>query len=209
MTPGFPSPALGGSSTEPPPPHAAPGVPSSIASRGVGIDFPRADNRAGPKSASVGVLPIQGAETLLWAYAQVSGSVEIDQDTVDYSNLSNIRNKLARSGPIGGGRMDLHDRSPNSAQQSEGSWSSFFGLSSLSPYRTSSPSPSSFLSSMLSVRSNPARMTPQPSPSGAPNSLPTFNPPQSMLAVDLTLAPGESKTCAYTSLQHHQSPLIV
>lgn len=41
-------------------------------------------------------------------------------------------------------------------------------------------------------------MMPQPGPSGAPNSLPTFNPPQSMLAVDLTLAPGESKTYTYT-----------
>jgi RAB6A-GEF complex partner protein 2 len=142
---------------------------------------------------------------LLWAYAQVSGSVEIDQDTVDYGNLSTIRTKLARSGPIGGGRMDLHDRTPNSAQQNDGSWSSFFGLSSLSPYRNSSPSsPSSFLSSMLSVRSSSARMTPPPGPSGIPNALPTFNPPQSMLAVDLTLAPGESKTCARPFSNQHE-----
>ncbi|KIM32590.1 hypothetical protein M408DRAFT_62228 [Serendipita vermifera MAFF 305830] len=195
VTPGFPSPALAGSSAEPPLPHAAPGAPSSTDSRGAGIEFPRGGNR---KSASVGILPIQGAETLLWAYAQVSGNVEIDEDTVDYSNLSIIRTRVARSGPIGGGRMDLHDRNTGSPQQTEGSWSSFFGLSSLSPYRNTSPSPSSFLSSMLSVRANPARMMPQPGPSGAPNSLPTFNPPQSMLAVDLTLAPGESKTYTYT-----------
>jgi RAB6A-GEF complex partner protein 2 len=212
LTPGLASPAIGGPS-EPPPPHAAPGVASSTANpspRGLGIEFPsesRIGKRTGPKSASAGNLPIQGAETLLWAYAQVSGSVEIDQDTVDYSSLSNIRTKLARSGPIGGGRMDLHDRTPNSAPPTDGSWSSFFGLPSLSPYRNTSSSPSSFLSNMVSARSSSARMAP-PSPSGAPNALTTFNPPQSMLAVDLTLGPGESKTCTRT-FSNQQEPALI
>ncbi|KAG8835777.1 hypothetical protein FRC17_001171 [Serendipita sp. 399] len=160
-------------------------------SRGLGIDFPsttRADGRPGPRSASAGTLPIQGSETLLWAYAQVVGNFECDDRIVDSVVLASIRTKLTRSGPVGAGRMDLYDQTPGSTRGTGSGWSSFLGFRSP---RATPPAPGSFFSGLFSNRSSPA-MNNSSDTSG--EAIPILVPSQIVLAVDLTLAPGESKT---------------
>ncbi|CAG7852368.1 SubName: Full=Uncharacterized protein {ECO:0000313/EMBL:CCA68600.1} [Serendipita indica DSM 11827] len=186
-TPAMPSPAIAADSLSAYPTETARSIP-----KGLGIDFPsstRIPDKSGPRSASAGTLPIQGAETLLWAYAQVIGNVEFDPSIINNTVITSIKSRLARGGPIGGGRMDLHDKSPSSNQPSPNSWSSLFGFSSP---RTPASTQTSFLSGLLSSRPTPGRLG--QTVTDDPNTLPTFTPPQSMLAVDLTLAPGESRT---------------
>lgn len=190
-TPAMPSPAIAADSLSAYPTETARSIP-----KGLGIDFPsstRIPDKSGPRSASAGTLPIQGAETLLWAYAQVIGNVEFDPSIINNTVITSIKSRLARGGPIGGGRMDLHDKSPSSNQPSPNSWSSLFGFSSP---RTPASTQTSFLSGLLSSRPTPGRLG--QTVTDDPNTLPTFTPPQSMLAVDLTLAPGESRTYVYS-----------
>lgn len=182
-------------------PHSPPGQPYSHSAhnqstQGLGIAFgsPASRQMATPKprSASSAAFAAQGAETLLWAYAQLSGTVEIDPGAVKEGSIGTLRLRLAQSTPVGGGRMDLYDQTRG---KSDAGWSSWFSVPSLTSIRQASPAPTSFLSSLLSVRPNPTRTPDQASPDSPANVLSTFNPPQSMLAVDLNLLPGESKTC--------------
>ncbi|PVF97533.1 Rgp1-domain-containing protein [Serendipita vermifera] len=170
--------------------------------RGLGIDFPSsasAESRKGAKSSSTGTLPIYGAETLLWAYAQLSGHVEIEPTAADPDKISAIRSQLKRGGPVGGGSMDLHHLNSAPSQTNEGGWSNLFGSSvrSLVSSGTSPSAPSSFLSSLLSPRLSTPKIPKATEKEDPSDSLITFGPPQSMLVVDLTLMPGESRTYSY------------
>lgn len=186
------------------PPHAAPELPSSIANpiprRGLGIEFPSvAGEDRGLRSASAGTLPIPGTETLLWAYAQMSGNVEFEPASVEPKAMSDLKMRLKKKGPIGGGRMDLHEMTPGSAQPSEGIWSSLFGRSAAAAPVTRSTTPTGWMSGWL--RSPAAlKMASQANSDGSTSgdTMWTFNPPQSMLAVDLTLMPGETKSCEWS-----------
>lgn len=210
QTPAFPSPSVDSASFEPVAPHAVHEQPTSIVNpiprRGLGIEFPsRTSEARGPRSASAGTLPIPGTETLLWAYAQVTGNLEIESTSVEPNALNDLKTRLKRSGPIGGGRMDLHEMTPGTAQQAEGIWSSLFGYSgrgntgSATAPTTRSATPTGWMSSWLKSPAT-SRMSNQGNPDGSASgdSIWTFNPPQSMLAVDLTLMPGETKTCKYS-----------
>ncbi|KAG8758419.1 hypothetical protein FRC14_008246 [Serendipita sp. 396] len=191
-TPPVPSPAPSSLSN---PKGNTPGNGARPLSRGLGIDFPsipRTNEKPGPRSASAGTLPIQGAETLLWAYAQVMGSIEMDTKTTNPVVLASIKSKLTRSGPVGAGRMDLHDQTPSSNRNVESSWSTFLGLKSP---RVVSPVPASFFSGLFSSRSSPAVNV---ASDVNAEDIPMLVPSQVMLAVDLTLAPGESKAYTYS-----------
>jgi len=200
QTPAFPSPSLDSAAFDPMPPHAVLELPSSIANpiprRGLGIEFPSAagDGR-GPRSASAGTLPIPGTETLLWAYAQVSGNVEFEPASVEPKALYDLKMRLKKNGPVGGGRMDLHEMTHGSTQPSDGMWSSLFGRSAATALVTRT-APTGWMSGWLrspaTVRM-PNQANSDSSTSG--DTMWTFNPPQSMLAVDLTLMPGETKSC--------------
>jgi hypothetical protein len=200
QTPAFPSPSVHSAALNTMPPHAVPELPSSIANpiprRGLGIEFPSVliEDR-GPRSASAGTLPIPGTETLLWAYAQVSGNVEFEPASVEPKALSDLRMRLKKNGPVGGGRMDLHEMTPGSAQPSEGIWSSLFGRSVATAPVTKNTTPTGWMSGWL--RSPAALRMANSDGSTSADTMWTFNPPQSMLVVDLTLMPGETKSCGW------------
>ena len=138
-----------------------------------------------------------GYETLLWAYVQLSGTVELDPAFSRPEAVRQLAAKLAKR-PVGGGSLDLKEMSPHPTSSSPLSGlGALLGLSSPSigsPGR-GTPSRSGFLSTMFSPRPAPVRSDGASSSAAPSGSLTTFEPPQSLLAVDLALAPGESKSC--------------
>jgi len=150
----------------------------------------------GPRSPSNFNPP--GYETLLWTYAQLSGSVELDPAFSRPDAVRHLAAKLAKR-PVGGGSLDLKESISNSAPSSPLSGlGALLGFGSPSPMGSpvhGTPSRSGFLSSMFSLRPPPARSDGASGGATPSGSLTTFEPPQSLLAVDLALAPGESKSC--------------
>lgn len=138
-----------------------------------------------------------GTEVLLWAYAQLAGTIELDTMTVPSDEVDFLRSRLRTGGAVGGGRMDIDaSRSPGNKG---GFISSFFASPTLSP--SSARSSPSLLSSLFSPSPvmSPGR---HPASYGAgigigqdSEAMPTFESQQSMLVVDLNLAPGESRSC--------------
>jgi RAB6A-GEF complex partner protein 2 len=138
-----------------------------------------------------------GYETLLWAYAQLSGTVELDPAFSRPEAVRHLAAKLAKR-PVGGGSLDLKASTSNSTASSPlGGLGALLGFGSPSSTGTppGTPSRSGFLSSMFSPRPTPIRSDGASSSAAPPGGLTTFEPPQSLLAVDLALAPGESKSC--------------
>jgi len=150
----------------------------------------------GPRSPSNFNPP--GYETLLWAYAQLSGTVELDPAFSRPEAVRHLTAKLAKR-PVGGGSLDLKESMYNPVAASPlGGLGALLGFGSPSP--VGSPAPGTpgrggFLSSMFSPRPTPARLDVASGGAVPSGSLTTFEPPQSLLAVDLALAPGESKSC--------------
>ena len=139
-----------------------------------------------------------GYETLLWAYAQLSGTVELDPAFSRPEAVRLLVAKLAKR-PVGGGSLDVKESISNSVPLSPlGGLGALLGFGSPSPIGSpvhGTPSRSGFLSTMFSLRPPPARLDDAPGGAVPSGSLTTFEPPQSLLAVDLALAPGESKSC--------------
>lgn len=186
-----------------------------------------------------------GSEILLWAYARLVGTLEIDESIVPPAELDSLRAKLRTGGAIGGGRMDIAERAPAAGVSAAspvgltgGLFSTLFGGGGGSPsgFATqSSPTmmtpPQSAVSLGVHTRSPSAGyissfFTGSPGPGvtrarsmshagryggssgggsgllgGAatagedPKSLPTLEVQPSVLAVDLNLAPGETRSC--------------
>jgi len=138
-----------------------------------------------------------GYETLLWAYVQLSGTVELDPAFSRPEAVRQLAAKLAKR-PVGGGSLDLKEMSSYSTASSPLSGlGALLGLRSPpteSPAR-GTPSRGGFLSTMFSPRPTPVRSDGTSGSAAPSGSLTTFEPPQSLLAVDLALAPGESKSC--------------
>jgi hypothetical protein len=138
-----------------------------------------------------------GYETLLWAYVQLSGTVELDPAFSRPEAIRQLAAKLAKR-PVGGGSLDLKEPLSNPTALSPLSGlGALLGLRSPSLVSSapSSPTHSGFLSSMFSPRSTPMRSEGALGSAAPSDSLTIFEPPQSLLAVDLALAPGESKSC--------------
>ncbi|KAG6914179.1 hypothetical protein DXG01_001923 [Tephrocybe rancida] len=163
-----------------------------------------------------------GSELILYAYAQLRGTLHLlpapsSPPTNTNDDATNaLRVRLSRKGTMGGGRMDIsaslapsplptpgsrHRRRPTHARSS-----SFSG--GLMNLLAASPVPSSPVPSPQSPRfpalpsaglglgiDGPATEDEDVDPE-AP--LPTLNIPPAVLAVDLRLAPGESRTYTYS-----------
>ena len=215
------------------PPRGPPHRPSQL---GLGHGPPPAASFAPhlkpPRSAFSSAFPAPNTELILYAYAQLLGTLTITpvEDTPaspdQVRNLNRLRARLSKRKAIGGGSMDITSSlaSPVSPTTGPGRRGSHGRSSSLS----------AGLLSMLSPSSTPPASTSQPfipghrartasvfsmfgSGQGPPASksavglgldttvadedvdpdipLPTLDIQPSMLAVDLTLAPGESRTC--------------
>ena len=187
-----------------------------------------------PRTAFSSSFPIANTELILYAYAQLLGTLTITPlpdgpSSPDQSrNLNRLRTRLLKRKAVGGGSMDISSSlsaqpgSPTSPARrvSHGRSSSLSAglLSMLSP-SSPGPQPSSqpFVpghrartSSVFSLFSN-GQGPPPPSRSAVglgfststseddeidpDQPLPTLEVQPSMLAVDLSLGPGESRTC--------------
>lgn len=169
---------------------------------GLGIQLPSPTRSVGRSTSGGSRSPSKfnppGFETLLWAYAQLSGTVELDPAFSRPEAVRHLVAKLAKR-PVGGGSLDAKESISNSAPPSPLSGlGALLGFVSPSPMGSpvhGTPSQSGFLSSMFSLRPPSARSDGAPGGATPSGSLTTFEPPQSLLAVDLALAPGENKSC--------------
>ena len=153
-------------------------------------------------------------ELILYSYAQLLGTVSItplagaSMSQEHAKTLSGLRIRLLRRPIVGGGSMDITSR-----QRVQERRRTHSRASSLTSGLLSLLSPSS-----SSVPSSPVQSSPPPWKAGGSRSsagvaanggsqedvdpempLPTFEVQPSMLAVDLSLAAGESRTCKYIS----------
>jgi hypothetical protein len=187
----FQAPAQQSQSTSAPPPRLGLGIELSSPSR------PSVSPRSSREPRTPSKFNPPGYETLLWAYVQLSGSVELDPAFSRPEAIRHLAAKLAKR-PVGGGSLDLKEPLSNPAASSPlsglGALLGFSSPSIGSPV-PGTPSRSGFLSSMFSPRPTPIRSDGAPGSAAPSGSLTTFEPPQSLLAVDLALAPGESKSC--------------
>lgn len=140
-----------------------------------------------------------GTETVLWSFAQFSGSYEVDESLIKPGEFEEVKRRLAfgdtlsangSSGAtraIGGGDLG-HDENADAAAAK--GWAAYLrnalggadgGQDSPSRHRRTG-------STMLEVRQKTM----------ASKTIPTFSSPPSIVAVDLNLLPGESKTYSFT-----------
>ncbi|KAF8584974.1 Rgp1-domain-containing protein [Ramaria rubella] len=130
-----------------------------------------------PYTAFSTTFPQPSTELLLYAYAQLTGTLSIDPVLVPSSSeLVDLRDALRKKAAVGGGSLDI-------------------GSGTQLPRVSSSGSIFGFFSSSASTNNTPYH-------SGLPDdtdeSLPTLETQPSMLAIDLTLAAGESRSYSYT-----------
>jgi len=175
----------------------------------------------GPRSTLYQAFAPPGTEVILWAYAKLVGTFEVSEAIVPPAEIDSLRAKLRAGGLLGGGRMDIAEHAPAASGTpgglTSGLFSSFFGSH---PPTTlpQQPSSSGYLSSFF--RNGPSAPKHSRSlningrygggagpssglfdgPMGAGQdvvSLPTLETQLSMLAVDLSLGPGETRSCRY------------
>lgn len=206
---------------------------------GLGIGLPGDIPHDPPRSAFPSTFAQQGTELILYAYVQLGGTLTLESSAGDSkghsSRLNAVRHSLQRMQAVGGGRMDISSslESPAPSKRNSGisqsrhsrsaSLSSAF-MNFLSPPPTTTLQPRtpthkarspSIVGSLISTSvSSPAKF----GASGDDEEiedippetlLPTFDVQPAMLAVDLVLAPGESRSCMRTSTLRRTVSLIV
>ncbi|KAH7104289.1 Rgp1-domain-containing protein [Auriculariales sp. MPI-PUGE-AT-0066] len=117
-----------------------------------------------------------GSELLLWSYAQLSGTLELDDALIRPETQAALRQQLRAARVVGGGRMHLED-----------------GLMPKAPTRSIG---GGFFSSLFGG-GQPAQAQTVQVDDGQP--MPTLETRQTMLVVDLSLTPGEQKSFKYTT----------
>ncbi|PWY98184.1 Rgp1-domain-containing protein [Testicularia cyperi] len=159
---------------------------------------PRSDTGTSPIFPNNDTLP-PGSEKVLWSFVQIGGTAEIDESLIKPGDFENLRKRLAYGDVIGAspvpgsaggtprlvGGGDLgHDDGQDASSRS--GWSSYLrgpfgglGSRSLRHRRTGSTLQDAQERTLQS------------------RAVPTFATPPSILAVDLTLAPGESKSYSF------------
>lgn len=151
-----------------------------------------------------------GTETVLWAFAQFGGHFVLDESLVKPGEFEQVKQKLAGSSSVLGGGLGSRDSLPvigggelgDAAEHEEretsygssrkSSWGSYLrGV--LSPGGAGAKRAS--LSAAQHRRSGSTLLDTREK-TLASRTVPILSNPPSMVAVDLQLAPGESKSCA-------------
>lgn len=179
-----------------------------------------------PRTAFSSTFPQSNAEIILYSYAQLTGTVTLTPlagtpSTAEQSfTLNALRSTLLnKKAVVGGGSMDIssslqpQSASPRRKTHSRSSSFSSGLLSLLSPttFVTSVSTPPASSGSWVSGRQRTVSASPSPGSPSFPTPsfgnfeqvdpdtpLPTFQVQPAMLAVDLTLLPGESRTYTYS-----------
>ncbi|EJT98979.1 Rgp1-domain-containing protein [Dacryopinax primogenitus] len=155
-----------------------------------------------PRSAFSSTFSPPGTEVLLWAYVQLIGRIELDEGVVPFHIVDKLKDGLSANSAVGRGSMDIgSSHSPSTSFLT----SVLLQKTPRSPFmrhQRASPSLFSSLPSFgLSSLFSPSRSSPFSSPSvnrDEEDALPTLDLQPSVLAVDLVLSPGESRTYTYT-----------
>ncbi|KAL4069146.1 Rgp1-domain-containing protein [Scleroderma citrinum] len=172
-----------------------------------------------PASRSVVLPRASTTEVILYSYAQLLGAVSItplpgaSMSQEHAKTLNGLRARLLKRPIVGGGSMDITSRQRVQERKRSHSRASSLTsglLSLLSPSSSSVPSSPIQSSPPPWKTGNPRSPTAASSPSsalmnGGPQEdidaempLPTFEVQPTMLAVDLSLTPGESRTYTYS-----------
>ncbi|KAL1741437.1 Rgp1-domain-containing protein [Schizophyllum fasciatum] len=197
--------------------HLAP--PSRLPAKlGLGLPSLSSDKRplTGRTSFST-TLPQPNTELVLYSYAQLAGTVHVAPDSaVQTQELRALRAALKRSGAIGGGNMNILSPSPAARRRPHSRSASLSASASglISSLLASSPnlSPSPSAASRLGHRATGSASFPSLPSAGSlaaaaaadiedvdpSQPLPTFDVQPAMLAVDLSLLPGESRRYTYS-----------
>lgn len=156
-----------------------------------------------------------GSEKVLWSFVQIGGTVEVDESLVKPGDFENLKRRLAygegggtiatashggggggMSRTVGGGDLGHNDLQPRSDSGTSG-WTSYlrspFGGANSNPTKgtTTGPPIGNRHSRTASTLQDTQERTLQS------RAVPTFATLPSILAVDLTLAPGESRTYTF------------
>ncbi|KAF8508516.1 Rgp1-domain-containing protein [Gautieria morchelliformis] len=174
--------------TQPPPPSQGPrGHRPSALGLGMAPPNTRVNGMAGhpPHTAYSTSFSLPSTELLLYAYAQLTGTLSVDPAFMPTSSeFLDLRNALHKKAAVGGGSLDI-----GSGSHRRRASGGFFGFLS-----------SNTISNANSRASVPGGITTPAGTLGDDNNeaLPTLETQPSMLAVDLTLAAGESRSYLYT-----------
>lgn len=189
---------------------------------GLGIGLPGDVPHEPPRSAFPSTFTQQGTELILYAYVQLGGALTLEglqgDSKAHSSRLNAVRYSLQKMQAVGGGRMDITSSLESPALprrisvgrhgRSASLSSAFMNFLSPPPSTSTQPrtpthrarTPSLMGGLMTSSTSSPAKFGTsgdedeiEDIPSETP--LPTFEVQPAMLAVDLVLAPGESRSC--------------
>lgn len=167
------------------------GLPPVVPGTGPPNLRPRSIGGHPPHTAFSTTFPLPSTELLLYAYAQLTGTLSVDPAFVPTSSeLLDLRDALRKKAAVGGGSLDI-----GSGTHRRRASGGFFGFlsSSYAPNNTASKG---------SVAGGDLTLAGSKDEDGD-DALPTLETQPSMLAVDLTLAAGETRscTCSFTCLR--------
>lgn len=136
-----------------------------------------------PHTAFSTSFSLPSTELLLYAYAQLSGTLSVDPAFLPTSpEFIDLRNVLRKKAVVGGGSLDI-----GSGTHRHRASGGFFGFLSSSNTTNNAASRGSVPGGIMA----PAGATGE----NPDEAIPTLETQPSMLAIDLTLAAGESRSC--------------
>lgn len=202
--------------------HAYPSIPSQTPRHfsHIGNGHPPTTDRVprtAPAHSTKFVLP--STELILYSYAQLRGTLSITTQDTDATpeqldTLNHVRSKLLKRQVVGGGSMDItaslnlmdtqpSQHTPGRRHQHHRSASIFTVLSPSASAPAWTPTHRQKAPSIFSLFASSSQSGDDAEPRSAVDEeidpelpLPTLEMQPSMLAVDLSLAPGESRSCA-------------
>lgn len=194
--------------------HLAP-PPRRPVQLGLGQPPSLSEKRVPTRTSFSTTFPQPNTELVLYSYAQLAGTVHIAPDPgVQSQELRALRATLKRSGAIGGGNMNILSPGPPARRRQHSRSASLSASASglISSLLASSPSlsTSSSANGRFSHRSTGSASYPTLPSSGSLTAaaeiedvdptqpLPVLDVQPAMLAVDLSLLPGESRRYTYT-----------
>ncbi|CAO1637659.1 unnamed protein product [Parajaminaea phylloscopi] len=148
--------------------------------------------------------PKQGTEVVYWSFAQFSGSYEIDESMIKPGEFEEVKRKLAfgdglaNTAPqgtmrtLGGGDLGhLDEVTPDSDRTGQAGWGSYLR-------NVLSGSASGSGSGQRSHRRTSSTMLDTSQRMMTSRTIPLFSSPPSIVAVDLSLTPGQSRSYSFT-----------
>ena len=134
-----------------------------------------------PHTAIPTSFPLPSTELLLYAYAQLSGTLSVDPAFMPTSSeYLDLRDALRKKAVVGGGSLDIMSRSHR--RHASGGLFGFLSSSNTNDVASRGPVPGRIITPASAINDDD-------------ETIPILETQPSMLAVDLTLGAGESRSC--------------